>query len=216
MRSYINLTHPLSSKTPAYAGGKGIDIKKMKSMCDGDSCNQLHVSMTNHIGTHVDVPAHFVRDGKTITDYATEDWVFNHCSMVDIPSEPGQVINAEALGSFITEYSSDFLIIRTGFERFRSKDVYWKQSPVFHKDLGDYFIANFDNLQAIAFDCISLSSMMNRDMGREAHREILSVGIRIFEDLKLSGLTSSPNRVSAYPLLLEGADGAQVTIVGEF
>lgn len=214
MKKSILLSHTLSSQTPAYAGGEGIEIKKIKSMCDGDSCNQLHIAMSNHIGTHVDCPAHFVQDGKTITDYTPDDWIFNHCSLIDILCEPGQIINADAIALSKPNYDCDLLIIRTGFESYRNEYRYWKKSPVFHKDLGDYFAGNFNNLAAIAFDCISLSSMTDRNMGREAHREILGRDIRIIEDAKLSEITDTLQQVMAYPLILHKADGAQVTMVG--
>lgn len=209
----IFLSHNLSTCTPAYAGGKGIEIKKIKSMCNGDSCNQLQFSMTNHIGTHVDAPSHFVKDGKTITDYDPDDWIFNHCCLIDIPCQPGQVINAESISSAVLNYDCDLLIVRTGFESYRKEVRYWRQSPVFHKDLGEYFVTNFTNLKAIAFDCISLSSLTDRNMGRDAHKEILGRGIRIFEDVKLSHLESVPVKVLAFPLLLEHSDGSQVTII---
>lgn len=211
----IFISHDLSTCTPAYAGGKGIEIKKVKSMCNGDSCNQLQLSMSNHIGTHVDVPAHFVQDGKTITDYAPDDWIFNHCCLIDIPCEPGQVINDDTIKFTKPDYECELLIIRTGFEQYRQDDLYWQQSPIFHKSLGSFFDAQFQQLKAIAFDCISLSSLTDRNMGRDAHKEILGRGIRIFEDVKLSHLESAPVKVLAFPLLLEHSDGSQVTIIAK-
>ena len=209
----IYLSHPLSARTPAYAGGLGIEINKMKSMCEGDSCNQLHISMSNHIGTHVDVPAHFVKDGKTITDYAPDDWIYNNCCLIDIPCKPGQVINDDAIRLAQPDYDCEMLIIRTGFEQYRQDNLYWQQSPVFHRSLGMFFDAQFHQLKAIAFDCISLSSLTDRMMGRESHREVLGRDILIFEDVKLSILTQAPTTVMAFPLLIDQADGAQVTIV---
>lgn len=211
----IYLSHPLSVNTPAYAGGKCIEIEKMKSLCDGDSCNQLHISMSNHIGTHVDAPAHFVENGKTITDYSPKDWVFNKCCLIDMPCEPGQVIDAASIQDQGVDFDCDMLIIRTGFEAHRGDDLYWQKSPVFHKGLGRFFDDNFSNLSSIAFDCISLSSLTDRNMGREAHREILGKGIRIFEDVKLSRLAATPKQVFVYPLLIENADGTQVTMVAK-
>ncbi len=52
-------------------------------------------------------------------------------------------------------------------------------------------------------------------MGRESHREVLGRDILIFEDVKLSLLAQAPSTVMAFPLLIENADGAQVTIVSQ-
>ena len=213
MTTYINLTHPLSSKTPAYAGGQGLVITPLKSMACSDSCNQVEMTMSNHIGTHVDAPFHFIAEGKTITDYAPEDWVFQKPTLLKLPCQPGQVINSAVLESAELDQSCDLLMINTGFEQYRGDAIYWQQSPVFHDDLGAYFEKNFGSLKAIAFDCISLSSLTDRERGRQAHREILGRGIRIFEDVKLSILSCTPDEVLAFPLWLEQGDGAQVTMM---
>ncbi len=212
----IYLSHSLSINTPAYAGGQGIEIKEMKSICNGDSCNQLYISMPNHIGTHVDVPAHFVEGGKTITDYAADDWVFNRCCLIDIPCEAGQIINAEEVRANNPDYDCELLIIRTGFERYRNKDLYWQKSPVFHNDLGEFFENNFVSLTAIAFDCISLSSLCDRDIGRIAHKEILERDIRIFEDVSLLKVKGDLDTVWCFPLMLSKSDGAPVTMLAAF
>ena len=211
----IYLSYPLSINTPAYAGGESIEIKKIKSLCAGDSCNQFSITMTNHIGTHVDVPAHFIKNGKTITDYEPDEWVFNRCCMIDIPCIASQIINDTSISAMDPDYNCDLLIIRTGFEQFRDDELYWRKSPVFHKSLGNFFATEFHQLRAIAFDCISLSSLTDRVMGRESHREVLGRNFLIFEDVRLSVLKSTPLTVSAYPLLIDNADGAQVTMVAE-
>ena len=65
----------------------------------------------------------------------------------------------------------------------------------------------------IGFDTISFSSMTDRMIGREAHREILGRNIRIVEDMKLDLVVFPITQVHAFPLLIEGADGAPVTII---
>lgn len=213
MIRFVYISHFLNELSPAYAGGYGIQLKKMKSLCNGDSCNQLQLSMSNHIGTHVDVPSHFIDGGKTVTDYSAEDWIFNRCCLIDIACQPGQIVDADELETHNVDSNCELLLIRTGFESFRDNDIYWKKSPVFHKNLGAYFESKFKSLKAICFDCISLSSMCDREMGRESHMAILGRGIRIFEDAKLSDFNGTPKNVFALPLMLENADGAQVTMV---
>lgn len=210
----INMSHKLSAATPAYSGVEGIQIKNLKCIEKGDSCNQTLISMTNHIGTHVDVPYHFIQSGKTITDYDCDDWHFLHCCLIDCFCEPGALINSESLLLAKPNFACDLLLIRTYFERFRGQAIYWEHSPIFHENLGGYFEENFPNLKAIALDTISLSSLDDREMGRAAHRSILGRDIRIFEDVAMQHIESQLREVWALPLLLENADGAQVTMIG--
>lgn len=209
----IYLSHPLSTHTPGYAGKVGFEVQQVKSICHGDSCNQMHIAMSNHAGTHVDVPAHFIESGRSITDYCPDEWMFNRPCLIELSCEPGQVIDGASIAACQPEIDCDFLLIKTYFERYRLEENYWKNSPVFHKDLGRYLEQSLKHLSIIGFDCISLSSLSDRQMGRDAHTEILGRGIRIVEDMKLSDLSHSPKKVTAFPLLIHEADGAPITVV---
>lgn len=109
---------------------------------------------------------YFVKKGKTITDYSTCNWVFNRCCLINIPCEPGQIIEEKAIGNQSPDFDYDLLIIRTGFECYRHEVMYRKLTPIFHKDLGTYLQSNFQHLNAIVFDFISLfSSLLFLDDG---------------------------------------------------
>jgi len=42
---------------------------------DGDIADLSKLVMTTHAGTHVDVPAHFIRNGKNLDAYPIEKWI---------------------------------------------------------------------------------------------------------------------------------------------
>ena len=48
--------------------------------------------MPNHTGTHVDVPKHFVNNGKSLTEYDPSFWIFNNPFMVVIKCYEGQLL----------------------------------------------------------------------------------------------------------------------------
>lgn len=210
------ISYPLSPDTPAYGGAQGFTINRRKCINHGDTCNEIQFTMSNHLGTHVDAPCHFDPSGQTLSDYLPDDWVFTSCCLVSLDMQPGDVVNAALLESCHLNEGVDLLLIRTGMWRYRNDDAYWKKNVIFHADLGEYLKSNFPSLQAIALDAISLSSLLDREMGREAHRAILSRGIRIFEDVNLSALNKSPHSVHAYPMMIQGGDGAPVTMVASF
>ena len=73
------------------------------------------------------------------------------------------------------------------------------------------------SIKAIGFDSISLSSLKHREEGRRAHKLFLLNDIRIFEDLKLSGIKppSSFQTVISLPLIIDGCDGGPCTIIAK-
>lgn len=209
------LSFPLSSSTPAYGGGESIRIKKCRDINEGDSCNQIHFEMSNHIGTHVDVPLHFDPNGRSITDYSPSEWIFKKCILIELNCFPGDVVDSAILESFDVNHDAELVFLKTGMGKYRGNSEYWESSVIFDSSISFYCQEKFPNLQAIALDTISLTSLLDRDMGKLTHRYLLSAGIRIFEDVNMDDLESAPKSVTAYPLLLQGADGAPVTIVAD-
>jgi kynurenine formamidase len=77
LNKWVYLSYPLNCETPAYGGGDSLKIQHEKSIEKGDSCNTQHWSLSNHMGTHIDFPRHFVQAGKTSEDYGPEFWIFH-------------------------------------------------------------------------------------------------------------------------------------------
>jgi len=210
----------LDERTPAYGGGAGLSILTEKSLAQGDSCNVIRMTLSNHLGSHVDAPKHFIGDGDAIDAYGPSDWVFNAPWLVDLsPVNPGAVIDPSVIdlaeGRDGRCSRTDLLLIRTGFEKWRGDEMYWRDGPGFSPDLADYLISALPHIKAIGFDCISLSSFRHRELGREAHRRFLGSNIRIFEDLALSQVSGRDSLMSviALPLRIAGADGAPCTVL---
>ena len=75
----------------------------------------------------------------------------------------------------------------------------------------------FPNLQAIGIDFISISSYQHREIGRQAHIELLGRDIRLIEDLSLKNINSSipVKKVIALPLIFTNGDGSPASIIAQ-
>jgi arylformamidase len=215
--NWIRLSHILSLDTPAYGGGEGLSLEKVRDMEKGDSCNASHLSFSNHLGTHVDAPCHFIADGKSIDKYDPQDWVFQNPVLLDVPVTAGEILGIGHFESILPQgVDSDILLIRTGFEDFRGQKSYWELSPAFAPELANYFRKRLPSLVAIGLDTISISSLLHRDMGREAHRIFLGQGLRIFEDMSFKAIQQNTKltTVIAAPLLIDNIEGSPCTVFG--
>lgn len=216
-KHWIWLSHPLSVNTPAYGGGPGLEWRLERSMADGDTCNALWLGFSNHLGSHVDAPRHFIADGKTVADYPPEAWVFNCPRLIDLPVEPGELITSTHLPPTSSgDAEVDLLLIRTGFEGLRGTASYWQHNPGLAPDLAGELIERFPALKAIGLDVISITSFQHREQGRCAHREFLGRGLRLFEDLSLAVVSDERplGAVFALPLRVDNADAGPCTIIG--
>ena len=62
----IDISIPVSKKTPLWPGTPRIVLKKFRSLKRGDNSNDTEIEMSMHIGTHIDAPLHFIRKGASI------------------------------------------------------------------------------------------------------------------------------------------------------
>lgn len=214
-REYIYLSHFINESTPLYGGGKGIKIKSDTKICDGRSANTHNLSLPNHTGTHIDFPYHFSDLGKTINDYAPDFWFFTSPEIVDINVKPGELIDLTNEIAYLSN-NTDFLLIRTGFEKYRHEEIYWQNNPGLHSDLAVALKKQCPNLKVIGMDFISVSSFQHREEGRETHRQfLLEHDVLLIEDMHLCDLNKKPTTLICLPLLIDKIDGVPITVVAE-
>jgi arylformamidase len=213
----IWLSHVIEAATPLYGCDGRILIEKDKEIVNGDSCNTSRISMPAHSGTHVDAPRHFIESGRTIDEIEAWEWIFNHPLLIDVPVTPGKLFPENDEFVMPDNKEIDFLIIRTGFERFRNKPVYWDNNPGIKVSFAVSMIKAYPNLRGVGLDCISISSIKHREEGRLAHRTLLEKGLVIIEDMNLSGFKSAILKsMIVSPLRFEDGDGAPCSVLGIF
>lgn len=207
----IFLSHIINEKIPFYRGERALDLKRIKSIARGDSCNTMLWSFSNHTGTHMDTPAHFIDNAKSVSGLSAEELIFKRARLLRINGvKPGQVIGPADLNGL---RDCDLLLIKTGFETHRRNKVYWRNPVSLSPELAPWLKDRCPKIRAVGIDSISVSSFNDRQMGRKTHKEFLSRNILLIEDMKLSNLNKDPGLVFIAPILVEDADASPCTIL---
>ena len=214
------LSHPITESMPVYGGNADLNLVSVKNVVQGDSCNTWHFCLENHWGTHVDCPAHFFVEGQKVADYPSDFWLFSKPQVIRIETKQSQVITR---GSFSCDLDSqtDLILFQSGWWKFRGKKIYTMSNPGLHPSLALWLRKDFPAVRAIGMDWVSISSVENRDIGRDAHRAFLNPDgeghpILIIEDMNLAANLHDLKEVWVAPLLVEGVDSAPCTVIGIF
>ena len=80
---WIYLSHRISDKLSAYGDGERVNLTFSKKMSCGDACNNSHVNMSLHYGTHIDFPFHFYEKGKKACEYSPDFFVSKNVAVID-------------------------------------------------------------------------------------------------------------------------------------
>ncbi len=69
----IDLTLPLENGMFVYPGDPEINIEQIQTI-ENDEWNMKRLHINSHDGTHVNVPIHCIKNGKTLDDYQLEEF----------------------------------------------------------------------------------------------------------------------------------------------
>lgn len=217
---YLELSHRLSVNTPLPPGVPPLEFRHHSSMERGDVSNLFVLKFSNHTGTHIDAPWHFVASGLRIGDFGLEEFIFDRPLCLDLPLGDGEMFRPVHFQPHADRIRrGDLLLLRTGYTRVRRNEPerYTLQSPGMSTDGARYLADHFPQLRALGLDTVSLACMQHLEEGLEAHRILLrGEGRRflIIEDMNLDWDLSRLQRVIALPLFIEGIDSAPCTVMG--
>jgi kynurenine formamidase len=62
-----DISWPISSATTGYKDRNIVKLEPTKNF-EKDGVRESEIHLSSHTGTHVDAPAHFLRDGKVIDE----------------------------------------------------------------------------------------------------------------------------------------------------
>ncbi|WP_198003721.1 cyclase family protein [Methanococcoides burtonii] len=211
----------MEEDTPTYGNISKFWIEKRSSIKNGDIANNSSIHTTAHVGTHLDMPYHFYENGQTVIDFDPNFWIFNYILFFEIETEDIIIKNEilEILEEVENKEKYEMLIVKTGACNIRKEQKYWEENKGFSPEIADYLKKYFPNIRIFGFDSISVSSFVNRIVGREAHARFLdpSAPILLLEDMDLRQINKSTriNKVIVSPLRISQCDGLPCTVFAE-
>jgi arylformamidase len=214
----IYLSHFINKETPTYGNRNVVNLLKKSDMDKGDVANETHIQSTLHVGTHIDFPYHFYKDGQTLEDFPVDFWFFDNPLFVEV--KPKSLVIKDELTEVLNPVKSkgkhDILLVKTGFGSKRGSRQYWEENIGFAPEIYDYLREHFPNIRILGFDSISVSSFQHRDIGRVTHRRFLNpeAPVLLLEDVDLSKIDNKCklDNLVVVPLQIATCDGVPCTV----
>ncbi|CAG0937322.1 arylformamidase [Thermoflexales bacterium] len=202
-----DITLTISNDLPVWPGDQPVQLERTQDMRHGDLYTLSHLNATVHLGTHLDAPRHFVRDGYGV-DQIDLRKLIGPCYVVDLPDVDH--IDAQTLEQANIPAHTTRLLCRTRNSR------YWAQADrVFHTNFvaiepsGAEWIVQRD-IQLVGIDYFSVGAY---DSVIPTHEILLRNNIVAVEGLDLSRIEPGEYQLICLPLKLKDCDGAPVRAV---
>ena len=167
----------------------------------------------------MDTPFHFIENGKKTLDYTADEFCFERVYVIEKISDSGVLISLSEEELDLIPTDVDFMIIKTGYGKYRGLDKYHNDNPGLQSSLADALRTRFLKLRCVGFDFISLTSWNHREHGRLSHRSFLGEinNFLIIEDMNLDKINYNTkiNKLILAPLRTVDGNGGSVTIIAD-
>lgn len=204
----IDISIPLSNKTPVWEGDKRNSIRRVAKIEEGSDFNVSRIELGVHAGTHIDAPFHVYENGDTV-DQIPLDTLIGSVQVVEI-SDGVSVINKKCLMKLNFQDGIDRILFKT------SNSLYWETDPFsFNRDYvavnseGAKYLADMD-LRLVGVDYFSVSSF---DDLKQPHLILLGHKIVLLENIDLRQVVPGIYKLICLPIKILETDGAPVRAV---
>jgi arylformamidase len=201
MEKIIDLSHVIQEGMPVYPGTDPPRLKQSARVRD-DGFNELRIEITTHTGTHIDAPAHLINGGKTLDSFSAGQFTGKACiiSCTNLKTVSREIIESSLDGKTLP----DFLIFRTGWERYWGEADYFRGFPVPDPEAAEYMSSL--PLKGVGVDAPSFDPYGSTDLPN--HLLILGKEILLIENL--CNLHNLPEYFTfcCLPLRIKDADGS--------
>ena len=204
----IDVTIPLSNKTPVWEGDEEVSITRNALISEGADFNESKLELGVHTGTHIDAPFHVFSDGNTV-DKIPMGHLIGKAQVVRIADDVER-ISRDVLQHANIEKGIKHLLFKT------RNSLYWKdKKPRFQTDFSalDASAAEFLVSQGVKLAGIDWFSISPMDDLMTPHVILLRAGIVIVENLNLSDVKPGLYDLYCLPLKLVGTDGAPARVI---
>ena len=203
----VDLSHHYHDEMPIFPGLPQPSFRPIaKVEQDGYAMSEYH--LINHIGTHVDAPAHQIAGGDSLDEIGLERFVTDAVTLDVSSREPGPLGASELEPHLDKIRTGDIVFLYSNNGRNWGSEAYWTGWSYPDADASRALIQS--GISAIGFDGPSADPVESTTF--DLHRIWLGAGRLIIENA--TNLDQLPERaqVVVAPLKVRAANGAPVRI----
>lgn len=212
MSKVIDLTHIWHNKMPFFPGDLQPRIQEQQAPLQGEYCSVQSIYCSNHTGTHLDAPAHFLPQGPSV-EQVDPALLWGRAYVLDFTDKgPGSEISVQDLQSKMSEAQRmpRRLLLYTGWDLRFSGPMFYQDFPVLTLEAARYLADS--ELGLLGMDTPSPSPV--NDPQQMIHKVLLQERVWILEGLRnLDQLSGNSCELVVAPLPLQGASGAPCRVL---
>jgi len=200
----IDISWSICKETVAYANKKTIEFEKVNKF-DRDDVRGTRIRMSTHSGTHVDAPAHFIKNGETIENISLSTSI-GECIVLDM-TDVGESITDKHLAKHQIR-EGDIVLLKTTNSELPSLGDFEKGFVYLNPSGAHYLVEK--RVGAVGIDYLGIE---RGNPEHPTHWELFENNITIIEGLRLKAVKQGPYFLCCLPLKVIGLEAAPARAV---
>jgi arylformamidase len=197
-----DISRPINAQTAAYPGDAPFDLRWTERLADGGIANVSTLTLSAHLGTHVDSPYHFVEDGERIGAIPLDQFI-----------GPARVVTIPHVGPITPEAVGDLTGVTRLLVRTPASDLSVSAWPETIAYLSTALARHLVNEGIVLFGTDAPSADELDTDTFAIHKMLLGAGILILERLWLREVPDGDYELTALPLKLTEGEASPVRAV---
>lgn len=206
----IDLTHEINPRMSVFPGTKLYTLEQTATY-ETNFYMEHKMTLTTHLGTHIDAPSHIIDGGKRLSELSVEAFVGNGIVMDVRNNREGITITELKNLPGINEI--EFILFYTGHDLSYGTEVYLTDFPLLTSEATAYLVElSKKRLKGIGIDTLSIDPIDPPSI--ERHIPLLSAGLLIVENLtNLMALMDTTFIFQCLPLKMERIEGCPIRAI---
>ena len=200
----FDISWPISQNMTAYKDKKIVTIDSTKTF-EKDNARETVLRLGSHTGTHVDAPAHFLQDGKSI-DQIPLDMFIGPCTVLDMTNVEERIAFEDLEQETIEK---DSIVLFKTRNSFLSPEAAFNRSFIYLALSGAQYLVE-KKVKAVGIDYLGIERSQPQ---HETHTELLRNNVGIIEGLRLQGVEPGNYTLWCLPLNVVGIEAAPARAV---
>jgi arylformamidase len=192
-----------------WPGEPGPKVEPLRRIATGDSANVSLVSFSDHTGTHVDPPVHFIEGGNTV-DKLPLDVLVGPCRVLEFKG-PGHV-SGDWLESARMPKGTERLLFKTPNSARWSDPTapFTRDFSTLNASAAKWCVEH--GVKLVGIDYLSIEPQGPEKAGYPVHNMLLRAGVVIIETLDLRPVHAGEYELICAPLKIKDGDGAPARV----
>ncbi len=201
-----DVTVTIDSTVPTYLGDPSFKRRVVQAIADGKPADVSLMTLSAHVGTHVDAPSHLIPGGKTVDDLDLTVMV-GLARVVEFDAQGA--ITAEFLEGIDSLATDERILFKTRNSSLWEKRVFAEDYVGLRVDAADWLIAN--GVRLVGIDYLSIDAP--GDANLPVHRAFLANDVVVVESLDLSQVPEGHYQLVCLPMKVGGSEGAPARVI---